>query len=41
MNLHRAMRPHWPYFTVEQKRKLALTAFIVAVLAWAILAYFT
>ncbi len=25
MNLHRKHRPRWPYLTVDQKRKLALT----------------
>jgi len=40
MNLHRLNRPRWPYLTVDQNRKLVVTAFVSAVLAWATLAYF-
>jgi len=35
MNLHSRHKPQWPYLTVEQRRKLALTAIVVAALALA------
>ncbi len=41
MNLHRKHRPRWPYLTVDQKRKLALTAIIVVCLAVAAVVLFS